>query len=187
MWILVLPAMLLPGEPGGKSHVRAAQPPAATAFVQTLTADERAWLDNHPVVTVFQDADWPPIEFQDGRGEPSGMSEDYVRLIEQRLGITFKRVKGLTWEEGYARLKRGEIHMTTSVTPTPERETFWAFTKPYMGAPIVIVTNPEVTYLADMRELAGKQVAVVGGYAATEWIPRDFPEIRLVRVKTVRE
>jgi two-component system, sensor histidine kinase and response regulator len=162
-------------------------PTASTAFQDSLTAEERAWLRDHPVISVFQDADWPPIEFRNDRGDASGMSEDYVRLIEQRLGIQLKRVGGLTWEEGFARLARGEIDMTTSVTPTPEREKFWAFTKSYMRAPIVIVTNPEVTYLADMRELGGRRVAVVGGYAAAEWIPRDFPEIQLVPVENVRE
>lgn len=183
IWVFLLPVLLAAFGLAEAGTGPANQPP----FVQTLTDEERAWLKEHPVVTVFQDADWPPIEFRDEHGEPSGMSEEYVRLIEQRLGIKIQRIGGLSWQEGYARLKLGAIDMTTSVTPTPERATFWAFTKPYMRVPIVIVTNPEVTYLADMRELGGRPVAVVGGYAAMEWIPRDFPEIQLVPVETVRE
>jgi PAS domain S-box-containing protein len=77
--------------------------------------------------------------------------------------------------------------MTTSVAVTPERSEFWAFTKPYMNIPIVIVARTDVTYITHMQELAGKKVAVVDGYAVNDWIPRDFPEIRLIRVKTVQE
>jgi len=76
--------------------------------------------------------------------------------------------------------------MTTSVAVTPEREEFWAFTQPYMRIPIVIVAHADVTYIADMRELAGKKVAVVDGYAVNDWLPRDFPAIRLVRVTTAQ-
>ena len=77
--------------------------------------------------------------------------------------------------------------MTTSVTVTPERTEFWVFTNPYMTIPIVIVTHTDVTYIGHMRELEGKKVAVVAGYAVTDWIPRDFPDIELVEVQNARE
>jgi PAS domain S-box-containing protein len=153
----------------------------------TLTEQERAWLRDHPVIRVAQDPGWPPIEFADARGAPSGMSEDYLNLIERRLGVKFERVRVASWQEAYAGLRQRTIDMTTSVAVTPEREQFWAFTKPYMRIPIVIVTRPEVAYIGSMRELAGKKIAVVAGYAVNDWIPSDFPKIHLAQVKTVRE
>ncbi|NJL32621.1 MAG: transporter substrate-binding domain-containing protein, partial [Chloroflexaceae bacterium] len=45
----------------------------------------------------------------------------------------------------------------------------------------------DVTYIDEMEELHGKKVAVVKDYAVEEWISRDDPEIRLVRVQTVQE
>ncbi len=164
-------------------------PPALAlpGLMQTLTVDEKAWLAAHPVIRVAQDPGWPPIEFTDERGEPSGMSADYLILIEQRLGIKFEKVRALSWQDAYARMKRHEIDMTTSVAVTLEREKFWTFTRPYMKIPVVIIANADVTYIADIRELEGKKVAVVDGYAVADWIPRDFPTIELVRVKTVQE
>ncbi|PKN17012.1 MAG: hypothetical protein CVU71_17860, partial [Deltaproteobacteria bacterium HGW-Deltaproteobacteria-6] len=162
-------------------------PAASPAFLQKLTADERAWLAAHPVIRVVQDPGWPPVEFADEKGEFVGMAGDYLALIEEMLNMKFERIRGLTWQEAYARLKRGDIDMTTSVAVTPEREKFWAFTRPYMKIPIVIVAHADVTYLDGMHELEGKKVAVVDGYAVTDWIPRDFPTVQLVRVKTVEE
>jgi two-component system cell cycle sensor histidine kinase/response regulator CckA len=157
------------------------------APLSTLTEEELAWLKEHPVIRVVQDPGWPPVEFADEHSEPIGMSSDYLNIIEQRLGIRFERVRHLTWQEAYARLKKWDIDMTTSVTVTPERKEFWAFTDPYMSIPIVIVTHADVTYIGHMRELSGKKVAVVGGYAVTEWIPRDFPDIELVKVSNAEE
>ncbi len=155
--------------------------------VATLTADERAWLQDHPVIRVAQDPAWAPVEFADSQGRPSGMSEDYLLLLEQRLGIRFERVTGLSWQEAYERLKRWEIDMTTSVAATAERLGFWAFTKPYLEIPIGIFTRLDVAYIGSLAELAGEKVAVVDGYVAGGWIARDFPAIQLVKVATVED
>ena len=153
----------------------------------SLSQEERSWLRDHPVIRVVQDPGWPPVEFADTKGNPSGMTSDYLKLVERRLGVTFERVKNLSWQDAYTRLKHGEIDMTTSVTVTPERTGFWVFTKPYMKIPIVIFAQADVTYIAGMHELSGKKIAVVDGYAVNEWIPRDFPEIKLVKVKNSNE
>ena len=159
----------------------------AKGFLSLLSEPERAWLREHPVIRVAQDPSWAPIEFADAHGTPSGMTSDYLKLIEERLGIKFERVTNLSWQEAYARMKRWEIDMTTTVSVTSERREFWAFTKTYMTMPIVVVTRTDVPYVADLRELAGKKVVVVDGYIASDSIARDYPEIPLVRVKTTAE
>ncbi len=164
--------------------VTVARESGSPTFLASLTEEERAWLRAHPVIRVVQDPSWPPIEFADEKGNPTGMTNDYVTLIEQRLGLKFEPVLHLTWQEAYAQLQRGEIDMTTTVAETPERLKFWAFTKPYMNIPIVIAGPQSLTYIANLHELAGKRVGVVDGYAVNDWIPRDFPEIKLVRVKS---
>ncbi len=161
--------------------------PAADAFLQSLTEEERTWLRDHPVIRVAQDPSWPPIEFARPGGEPSGMTRDYLSLIEQRLGLKFEPVLNLSWQEAYARMKRWEVDMTTTVATTKEREVFWAFTKPYMTIPIVVVTRADVTYIGDLGELEGRKVVVVEGYVSNDWISRDFPGIQLVRVNTTQE
>ena len=159
----------------------------SSAFLASLTEQERAWLRDHPVIRVVQDPNWPPIEFADEGRNPTGMTKDYLRLIEQRLGRKFEPVLGLSWQEAYTRLQRAEIDMTTTVAETPERLAFWAFTRPYMNIPIVIAAQQDVSYIADLRELAGKKVAAVDGYAVNEWMRRDFPQVPLVKVKTSLE
>ena len=185
--LLATCVLLLATVSGNAQDKSPAETPTASKFLNTLSEQERAWLRDHPVISVAQDPSWPPIEFTDARGTPSGMTADYLRLVEERLGVKFRRVNNLSWQEAYARMKRWEIDMTTTVTVTAERETFWAFTKPYMTIPLVIVTHSDVAYIADLRELEGKKVVVVAGYVAETWIARDFPKIQLVRVQTTQE
>lgn len=170
-----------------KRNAISARMAASAAGLQSLTEEERAWLRAHPVIRVVQDPAWPPIEFADEHGEPTGIANDYLKLVEQRVGVRFEIVRGLNWQEAYARLQRREIDMTTSVAVTPQRTEFWAFTEPYMKVPIAILARKDVLYIASMAELTGKDVAVVDGYAVNEWISRDFPGIKLVKVKGVKE
>ena len=105
----------------GASHAqdqRPAETPTSNEFLNTLSAPERAWLREHPVITVAQDPSWPPIEFTNERGTPSGMTADFLRLLEARLGVKFERVSNLSWQEAYARLQRWEIDLTTTVAVT---------------------------------------------------------------------
>jgi PAS domain S-box-containing protein len=185
--LLATGLLLLAAVSGNAQNKSPAETSTPNEFLNTLSSPERAWLRDHPVISVAQDPSWPPIEFTDERGTPSGMTADYLSLVEERLGVKFQRVKNLSWQEAYARMKRWEIDMTTTVSVTSERETFWAFTRPYMTIPLVIVTRSDVAYIADLRELAGQKVVVVAGYVAETWIARDFPEIQLVRVQTTQE
>ncbi len=72
-------------------EVRAIPPEAPDAAPLLLTGEERAWLRAHPVIRVAQDPGWPPIEFADGKGDPSGIAEDHLRLVERRPGVTFEK------------------------------------------------------------------------------------------------
>ncbi len=168
----------------GQRNERAEATPQSKAFLNTLSPQERDWLRAHPVIRVGHDPGWPPIEFSDEQGEVAGMSADYLNLVEARLGIKFERIRGLTWQQTYARMKRWEIDLAPGVASTPQRTEFWAFTEPYMTIPIVIATQLDVTYVGDMAELVGKKVAVVDGYAIADWLPRDLPGIPLLRVES---
>ncbi len=152
-----------------------------------LSAEERLWLDNHPEIRVVQDPGWPPVEFKDSDGRNSGMTYDYLKLIEKRLGITFTICQVDSWQEAYAGLQSREFDMTTSVSSSPERLEFLDFTEPYMTIPIAIMTNTDLTYISSLDELNNRNIAIVKDYVVSDLIPHDFPEIKLVEVKSTRE
>lgn len=187
-WLLTTALFLLVASAAaGEQDRRPKGNPAPGSPTIALTSKEQAWLRAHPVIRVATEASWPPIDVPDERGEPSGISGDYLRLVERRLGVKFERSRNLTWQQAYARLKSRESDITTSMAATPERLKLWAFTKPYMEIPIILATGLNVPYLGGMGALEGKTVAMVEGYAINEWVARDYPKVRIVPVKDARE
>ena len=52
-----------------------------------LTEKEQAWLEKHPHITFSVDDHYPPFNFRDRTGALVGLTIDYTRLIEIKLGI----------------------------------------------------------------------------------------------------
>ena len=65
----------------------------ATAGALTLTDEEHGWLADHPELRLGVDASWPPFEYRDEEGRYQGLAADYVRLIQDRLGIKVKLIE----------------------------------------------------------------------------------------------
>jgi len=150
-----------------------------------LTAEERAWLKNHPKIRFAADPDFPPTEYFDSRGKYSGMTADYLALLEKNLGIRFKIIRLHNWDEVINQAKNRQIDIFTA-TATPQRINFALFTSPYLELPAAIIVREKVHAPLTMEKLNGMKVSVVSGYAVQEFIARHYPEIHLDVVPDVR-
>ena len=146
----------------------------------SLTDEERIWLSKNSVIRTASDPNWAPIEFIDEKGNQQGISANYVGRLEKILGIKFERVKDQTWQEMVDNFKKGDIDLFTSVNHTPEREKFIHFTESYTHFPVAIFSGSESQFVIDMKELKGKSIGVVKGYATQELMETNYPEIELV-------
>ncbi|MBN2887085.1 MAG: ABC transporter substrate-binding protein, partial [Chromatiaceae bacterium] len=144
-----------------------------------LTEDEQAFLREHPVIRVGIDPNWYPLEFVDEDGRFSGISADYLALLEARLGIRFEPATDQTWTRAMELVRARELDMFSMAAQTPERSAYALFTEPYIRSPMVIVTTDQVDYIGDPGRLAGREVAVVQGYASQEWLNSYHPELQL--------
>jgi len=151
--------------------------------VINLTDEERIWLSNNPVIRTASDPSWAPIEFLDENGNPQGISANYITRLEEILGIKFDRVKNQSWIELVENFKKGEIDLFTSVNQTPDREKFIDFTESYTQFPIAIFSGLDAPFVIDMKELQGKKIGVVKGYATQELLENNHPTIKLVLAK----
>lgn len=152
-----------------------------------LTGEEHAWLKAHPTIRVGMDSDWAPVEFRDRNGVPHGISADYLNRIGEMLGVRFVIVKGGNWRRLVDALKGREVDMLATITRTPERERFMVFGEPYLSLPIGIFTRRDALYIGDIKELAGKRVAVVSGHFSEDILKAERPELDLVSVETTEK
>ena len=93
-----------------------------------LTAEERVWLKEHPVIRISNETDWPPFDFVED-GQPAGYSIDYLNLLERRLpGVRFEYINGYKWSELVEMLKNREIDVLHVSAVLESRKSFALFT-----------------------------------------------------------
>jgi ABC-type amino acid transport substrate-binding protein len=113
----------------------------ATAW---LTAEERAWIAAHPVITVAPDPDFPPIEYFDEDGEYQGLAADYLALVERETGLNFKVVRCASWDEVLAKTRAREVDALSAAAQTPQRADYLLFSDPHIVLQGVIIARQQV-------------------------------------------
>jgi len=171
--------------PGTGGVVLAASPSASEPAV-ALTAEERAWLADHPEIRLAPDPDFPPIEFIDDDGNYRGIAADYAALVERRLGIRFTIVNLASWDEVLEKARSHEIDMFGAAAKTPQRAEYMHFTRPHIELPGAILVRKEVQGKLSLEDLRDLRVGVVSGYVWQDLLLNDFPELELVRVPDLK-
>lgn len=147
-----------------------------------LTADERNFIATLGRVRVAVEATgWPPFESFDGKGDFRGIAADYLKLVGRELGINFRIVRDLAWDDILRAARDREIDLLPSAASTPDRREYALFTLPYVRSPMVIVTRDDVDFVAAVEDLADNEIGVVGGYATDEMLSRYYPQLKLKR------
>jgi len=145
-----------------------------------LTADEKEWLMLHPEIRVAPDPDFAPFEWFSIDGTYKGMAVDYLRLVEQRLGIKFVLVRNKDWSQVMDMARSRQVDVLPAVARSPQREQYLLFTTPHITAKGVIVTGKDYK---NIQELKGKKIAVVTDYVWDDWISHNKFDVRLYRVE----
>jgi len=153
--------------------------------VDPLTAAERAWLKAHPVIRLAPDPDFPPVEYFDKNGTYSGITADYVALIENKLGIRIEIVRLRNWDEIISSAKSRKIDAYVA-TKTPQRAEYLLFTRPFLEFPVVILAREKVKGPLTLEKLHGMKVSVVSEYAAHNLIAYNHPKLHLDLVPDVQ-
>ena len=130
---LLIPLIFLP------AAIAAAEPAGGNESIQ-LTPQERQWLAAHPVIRVAPDPDFQPIESINENGQLVGISADYLKLLEQKLGIRFEMVPVSDWDDAISKAKSREADMYSAATKSAARSKYMLFTSPHIDLPASLRT-----------------------------------------------
>ncbi|MCK5294047.1 MAG: ABC transporter substrate-binding protein, partial [Arcobacteraceae bacterium] len=126
-----------------------------------LTKKERQYLKDNPIITVHNEQNWPPYNFNEN-GKAKGFSIDYIKLVAQKLGIKIKFIDGYTWNEFMDMVKTNKIDILLNTIKTKSREESLNFTTGYTNSTKFIFTNDN--NIKTLDALKGKIVAVTEGF-----------------------
>jgi|GEM_PF-2214592 len=152
-----------------------------------LSQDEQVWLEEHPVIRLGVDPDFAPFEWVDEQGVYRGLAADYMALLAERLGMSFRVASNLSWEEATARGRSKQLDIHPLMTPTDKRKKTHLFTQTYVKDSYVIVGRDDETSISSEADLANKKIALVRGYSATELLLKNQPNVIPVYVETELE
>mgnify|MGYP000013955319 FL=1 len=164
-----------------------------TAFIYQgsevpLNKKEREWLQENPIIRLGIDRNFAPYEWIDDSGHYDGITADYIKLFELRLGVKFKAIKDKeSWHDVLEGAKSGEMDMLSCLVKTAEREVYLNFSEPYLTSSAVIITEQSNGYIGQLKHLEGKQLAIQKGHYTQELLTKDYPKIKIISTENIKE
>ncbi|WP_456385993.1 transporter substrate-binding domain-containing protein [Desulfolithobacter sp.] len=148
-------------------------------FLSGLTAAQLSWLADHPQITIAINKAWPPMDYVDGQGVPRGVGVDFIAALNRRLGNILKIVP-LSWGEMYSAVREKRVDALMDITPRPERDPYFNFTRPYLVVPQVIFAPSNGPYYDKLADLDGRSVAVERDFFLVRILRDSWPSIRVL-------
>lgn len=157
-------------------------PLGASAALQ-LSDEQRGWIAEHRVIRVgIERSGWAPFDVLDKEGRHSGLSGDYLALLGQRLGLRFEAVLLDDWAAAQQALRSGQVDVLPSVAKTAERESFMAFSAPYITSSSLIFTRSDLP-VQRLADLSGRRVAIERGYVLQQPLGERVGDVRWLEVR----
>ncbi|MFB3077246.1 MAG: transporter substrate-binding domain-containing protein, partial [Lysobacterales bacterium] len=151
-----------------------------------LSEAEQTWIEQHPVIRVHNEMDWPPFNFN-VNGLPTGFSIDLMNLVVANTGLNVEYISGPSWDEFKEMLQAGDLDVLLNVDTSPPEPDYAIFTTNYatMATGVFVRdTNIKVNSLDDLKEL---RIAVVRGFSTQRYLEREHPQAELLLVDTLQE
>lgn len=149
-----------------------------------FTDEEKAWVKKNPVIVIGVDPEFLPFDGIDENGEYIGIGAEYIDLIEERTGLSFKLSENLSWPEVLEGLKDGTIDIAPVVAHTTERDKFLDLTSPHTKFKDVIFTEKNNGDIKNINDLTDKKVVFVESYATYDLVFALNPDFEAVFVSS---
>lgn len=148
-----------------------------------LTREEISWLNkNKDSIRYSPNPYWPPCDYMED-GEHKGIVSDYIKIFEQKLGITFNRVYYDDWASFYNGLMTGEYDLAGAAPKTEERQKVLVFTEPFLITRLAILTNTSTPALNSLNDLNSMKIAGITGHSSLDYVKSKYPGVKNVPCK----
>ncbi len=151
-----------------------------------LTEEETDWIQNHGTIRLGVDPEFAPFEFFSKNGAYSGITSDYVKILNSRLGLNMQVVPNLTWEETITAARRRDLDVLPCVAITQDRKPVLNFSDPYLNFHRVIINRTDTPFFASLSDITGLDVAVQANTSHAGYL-KDHTDIQPILYETLQE
>ena len=155
-------------------HILLAAVLAASAVVSGCAGKSRAKGEGDKPLVVAMELTYPPFETKDEKGNPTGVSVDFMKAFGESIGREV-RIENTAWDGLIPSLQTGKADMVmSSMTITEERAKTVDFSDAYANAMLAVLTNKDsgITSVEDLNQPGMKVAVKTGstGYIYAEYI-----------------
>ncbi len=150
-----------------------------------LTTKEKEWIKKHPIVS-YSEVDWEPMSIIENN-TMTGIINDYLKIIHEKTGISFKFKAANSWLDVIEKFKQGDIDIIPGVGESNYESKLGLTSKTYAEFPFVLVTRNSESFISDIDELEGKSIAVPKYWTSYNYLHEQKPNIKLIGTKDIFE
>ncbi|MGY4819418.1 transporter substrate-binding domain-containing protein [Pseudomonas chlororaphis subsp. piscium] len=151
----------------------------------SFNLNEQRWMLQHSRLRVGALNLLPPLSFFDENGKFSGIGADILDKISRSTGLKFDVVRASNKQELFELLKRGEADLVLSANDPYARSRDVLISRPYLIAPLVLVTPEHSKNIDDLEDLTGKKLAQVPNSLAADYIKNHYPTVNITYVDSI--
>ena len=148
-----------------------------------FTKQEQKFIEKHPFIR-FSEVNWQPLSIIN-EGKFEGLIADYMQIIEDKTGISFKYIPYNSWEKILMAFSEGKLDFVPSVEDNKKYNDLGVLSKVYETFYFSVVMNNEGDFLNDLSDLKGKTVAIPSFYTSYKHIKKYYPSINVIATKNI--
>ncbi len=154
-----------------------------------LSLEQQEYLKKKKVIKMCNNPNWEPIEFAKNNdlNDMQGIAMDTLKVIEEKLGVTFKNVPTTSWKESQEFLKNKQCDILPCAVKTTKRSEYANFTKPYLNLPLAIFTQKDKPIVSGLDEVMDKTWTRQQGSGLITKLRKTYPDLKVVEVKGDKE
>ncbi len=158
------------------SHFLYAQSPE---MEKRLTNSEKEWIKQHPVIRLGVDSSSYFRGVINNEGNYVGVGADYIRLLEKRIGVSFKPETVITRQQLDDKLKKRELDAVSMVSWSVDKEIYLNYSDTLVEMRNAVIVRKNNTTINGVLDLKGKTVSVSREHSIHYWLARNYREVIL--------
>lgn len=150
-----------------------------------LSAVEREALSAHKTLRYTVPRLLPPFSMEGPRGQPEGLTIDFLTQVGRILNVDFLYVRTAGPEAAYAALGDGRVDLIAGAMRRKDAPHGALDAGVYSHVPLVIVTRKDTAYVKSLGGLVGQRVALVRDDPMSAVLRARMPPAHIIQVASI--
>jgi len=146
---------------------------------------EKEYIAQHREI-LYSEVAWEPLCIIED-GTMKGFLGDYLKLMEQRSGLSFVYTPSKSWSEVLQKFRNKEIDIIPGILKNTYSSSLGAMSKSFCSFPFVFVTRREASFINSIEDIKDKTIAVAKNWSSYNYLKEHYPNIKIVSTDTIQE